>query len=317
MSNGLISQFYFTGGTLQNSVGTSSLSLVEDGDGATFSADRDGNGSSALSFDGSAGNTQKLSIDYNYLDFDLTNDFSISFWFKTNDISASDLQILFSSRQDYSPGEKGGVDCYINTNGEFQVVYRNELSGAPIAGLNTLKTTAINAGIWYHVTIIKSGANVSHYINGSIKSSETISNFPSTNFPMVSYWNVGAFFNTQTGDIYRELDGGMDDIRLYNRVLTQQEVMDLYQETPPISTVSISETENKIISVFPNPVNSYLTIQTTEVIENISVVSALGATIEYVVAPNNIVDLSSLTAGVYFLQMKTSNGLMSKKFIKN
>ena len=42
----------------------------------------------------------------------------------------------------------------------------------------------------------------------------------------------------------------------------------------------------------------------------------LGKTIETIVTPNNTIDVSYLTKGVYFLQVKTDKGWINKKFIK-
>lgn len=316
LTNGLAGQFYFTGGNLTNSVATSSLTLMEDGSSSTYGSDRDGNGNSALTFNGSAANEQKLSIDDSNLELDLSNDFSISFWFKSNTLPTQDIEILFSSRQINSgnPGEKGGVDCYINTTGEFEVQFRPFGSGGQIAGINTLKTTSINAGTWYHITITKSGANVKHFINSNEQSNETITDYPNSNFPSVTYWNVGAFFNTQTDDIYRELNGNMDDIRLYNRALTAQEVNDLYQETPP--ALSLNEEEHNSIEIYPNPAQDVLSISSDANVQDITIISAVGELV-YTGTKTNSIDVSDLKSGVYIIKCLLENKqVVTKRFIK-
>ena len=42
----------------------------------------------------------------------------------------------------------------------------------------------------------------------------------------------------------------------------------------------------------------------------------MGKTLETIVTPNNTVDVSHLTKGIYFLQIQMNNTLVSKKFIK-
>jgi hypothetical protein len=317
LTNGLVSQFYFTGGSLTNSVATSSLALTEEGFPSTYGADRDGNANSALTFNGSTGDAQKISIDDSNLELDLATDFSISFWFRSNTLPTQDIEALFSSRQisNSNPGEKGGVDCYINTSGEFEVQFRPFGSGGQIAGINTLKTTSINAGTWYHITITKSGGNVKHFINSNEQSNETITDYPNTNFPSVTYWNIGAFFNTQTGDIYRELNGSMDDIRLYNRALTLQEVIDLYQEIPPV--LSLNENHNHALNIFPNPAQDLINIASDTPLKSVIITSIDGKQV-YAGQQANTIDISALQSGVYIVDCTLDNNqLVTKRIVKN
>ena len=73
---------------------------------------------------------------------------------------------------------------------------------------------------------------------------------------------------------------------------------------------------NQNISIYPNPVKSQLTISAEERIESIVIMDLTGKIIKTIVNPINTVDVSNLTNGVYFLQLKMANGLVSKKFIK-
>jgi hypothetical protein len=70
------------------------------------------------------------------------------------------------------------------------------------------------------------------------------------------------------------------------------------------------------VSIYPNPVNSELNIDSEQKIESIAIVNVLGNTVKTIGAPNNSIDVSELTKGIYFLQIQMETGLMSKKFIK-
>ena len=86
-----------------------------------------------------------------------------------------------------------------------------------------------------------------------------------------------------------------------------------------ISNQSVSINEQNTIhnlSIYPNPVNSQLSIDSEEKIETIAITDIMGKTIETIVTPNNTIDVSYLTKGVYFLQVKTDKGWINKKFIK-
>ena len=76
------------------------------------------------------------------------------------------------------------------------------------------------------------------------------------------------------------------------------------------------------VSIDPNPATSQLTIPTSiKVPATISIKNALGQDVS---TPLNVrrplseveVDVSNLAAGIYFLQLKTENGSMVRKFVK-
>lgn len=84
------------------------------------------------------------------------------------------------------------------------------------------------------------------------------------------------------------------------------------------STAGISDDEKLIsVSIYPNPVNFQLVIDTEEEIKSVSIVDAMGKTIKTVLAQNKTLDVSDLKKGIYFLQVQTSNGIASKRFIKD
>jgi hypothetical protein len=82
-------------------------------------------------------------------------------------------------------------------------------------------------------------------------------------------------------------------------------------------TVGINEAVlNSKFSIYPNPVNSQINIDSVEKIETIEIIDLMGKTLEIIITPNNTIDVSYLTKGVYFLQIQSDKGLVSKKFIK-
>jgi hypothetical protein len=70
------------------------------------------------------------------------------------------------------------------------------------------------------------------------------------------------------------------------------------------------------ISIFPNPVISQFTIDFEDLIENVLIINSTGAIMETIANPAKTIDVSHLTQGVYFLQIQTDKGLVSKKFVK-
>ena len=70
------------------------------------------------------------------------------------------------------------------------------------------------------------------------------------------------------------------------------------------------------LSVFPNPANALLTFQTDEEITSITIYNIIGKTCSYKPLDAKIIDISGLSSGVYYLEVKTAKGLAHKKFVK-
>lgn len=76
-------------------------------------------------------------------------------------------------------------------------------------------------------------------------------------------------------------------------------------------------TVQNAISVFPNPVNSILNIETKGVLINsISFIDVTSKVVKEVYSSFNSIDTAELEKGVYFLRIQTSQGVITKKIIK-
>ena len=84
---------------------------------------------------------------------------------------------------------------------------------------------------------------------------------------------------------------------------------------------SVNESNSDyFVSVFPNPTNGQFVLQTSTPVEKIFIYSTNGEKIIQRVIPNgakNItIDLSNQSNGIYFLQLKSENGTITRKIIK-
>lgn len=79
--------------------------------------------------------------------------------------------------------------------------------------------------------------------------------------------------------------------------------------------VAISKT---VISVVPNPATNYLTVSAKSTIQQIQLVNTAGQLLKTITpnATNCSIPVASLTAGTYFLRIKTLDGLETRKFLK-
>lgn len=81
-----------------------------------------------------------------------------------------------------------------------------------------------------------------------------------------------------------------------------------------IGTSAIQESELVTLSIYPNPVSSNLIIETEAKIENIEIFNINGSMVQN--EKTNNFSVASLTNGIYFIHVKTNDGIVSKRFIK-
>ena len=109
--------------------------------------------------------------------------------------------------------EGGGIHCKLY-NGRANV----GISGVPGGDLNG--TTIVNAEEWIHLGLTVTDTTVTLYLNGQVEASRTYT----TPLQMIlGRGCIGAYRNNN--DIQRELKGQMDDVRIYNRAVSLEEML--------------------------------------------------------------------------------------------
>ncbi len=214
--------------------------------GAAATDGRDSTPSGALYFDGTANVVVESAPS---LDFDRA--VSLSFWCKPTDLPDREIFLL--------------------SHGSWQNRYK--ISLIPDDRIRwTLKTdTTANNGIfdidsethvaeneWYHVVATYGEGQAGLYVNGELETSiEWHGRILQTDIDL-------CFAQMLPGDAAYNFIGVLDDIRLYNRVLSGQEVMDLFEEVavadgdPPLLPTRFA-----VESAYPNPFNNVTTIRYT------------------------------------------------------
>jgi len=164
----------------------------------------------ALNFDGST----------NYIDMDdrvVEGTWTLAMWLKPRDIPYSSGYYAVMHTDAWAAGAMH-LHLRANTsllNADFQ------------SGPDVTSTTVLKADEWYHaaITVTDVGGNASQmYINGVLEN--TGSGGGSGNY--LGPLNFGAWNNSS-----RYYHGVMDDIRIYNHVLTQEEVAQIMIGVPP------------------------------------------------------------------------------------
>ena len=191
--------------------------------GATLTTDRNGNENSAYSFDGlnsriNLSNSSTFSFG--------TSNFSISHWFYSTNMSGAHRHSLRNIN---------------NSNGKyFEISPENQINGLSSFGIHDginyheafANNIDIDNGSWHFLVGIRQLNSISFYIDGILQNS--------VNIPIdVDLNNLN---NLQVGSFYYQLGYGpvthtIDDIAIYNRALSAEEVNALYTGVPYVPTV--------------------------------------------------------------------------------
>lgn len=204
-----------SGTTAVNSYGTSSYDGTMTG-GLSGASSVSGKVKTALSFNGTSDYIEVADpVDGS---LELSSDMSISIWIYPTVVNVS--QKIVYKGHSASPWE--GWELMINSSGEpmFQTADTS-------ANYYSTGHTAITANQWYHIVAIRSGNNLSMYVNNTL----------------ATWWNTGPIAGTvQDGDaglfigtsnfLGNYFSGYIDDVRIYNKALSAAEVSNLYSLCP-------------------------------------------------------------------------------------
>ena len=186
--------------------------------GVTLTTDKDGNANSAYSFNGTNGVI--VVPDNNNLDLTPANSYTIMAWIKPASINLSGLN---------------GIVSKFHASGTNGYVFRLNNGKLDLDQIMTGGTLSTNT--WYHVTATRTGGTIVLYINGVATASSggilsVVANGDSL--------HIGEDYHVENT---RYFNGTIDDVRIYNRVLSAAEVQNIggkYTFTGPKTNFDIS-----------------------------------------------------------------------------
>ncbi len=213
-ADGLIAWLPFSGNATDQS-GHGNNGFVN---GAIISTDRFNNANSSYVFDGS-----NDKIDFGSIDS--INTFSLSFWFKRNNTQNVSypigLGINLLNTVDIYKGYGIGIapaSASCGLSGDEIVVNDGLYTCGNIIG----NYQASNLEIWYHVVLVSNSNSASIFVNGILSDSSNSIFIPGI-FDLV----IG-----MRSDLFAPFNGKIDDVAIYNRALTPEEITALYTGVP-------------------------------------------------------------------------------------
>jgi len=264
--------------------------------GAQLTENRFGQTNSAYEFDGSFDHINTFStFDY--------EERTVSLWINPYDIDGFDPNNHIVISQDDYRLKYGCLRV------DFENNYLNLWSG----GANNLYTEEASEMRykWSHIVMTRNSEEVKYYINGALVKTDN-SNDIASSFDPDSTLVIGAGRSA-----YQQFFAGkIDDIRIYNRVLTDGEIQKLFL----YDTQGYKEKENNSVSIFPNPTSNNLNITLSQDIGEftINVYNSYGM-IVLSFKNRKTINIENLCSGLYVLKVigEKNHTQLTTKFIKN
>jgi hypothetical protein len=313
-TNGLVGYWPFTGNANDLS-GNANNGTVN---GATLTTDRFGNTNSAYSYNGLN----------NYINVNSSttlntanmNKLSICGWFNNVGVGSGN-GTGFVVRLGNQNITNGGIGYEVYTYSGSLFVNNWWLNQTPHYG----DSNPIQNNQWYFFVVVYDFDNntASFYVNGVLINSKASTLYKSTN-PILNIGrntNIGSYFN-----------GKIDDIGIWNRALTQQEVTNLYNANQCFNNITVTDTlvinvgqlsyTNPVtyannITISPNPASTEININFNNITNlnggTLKVINSLGqqvATTQITTSgTNSTMQLATWGGtGLYFVQIINPQG---------
>jgi len=299
-TNGLVSWWPFNGNANDESGNGNNGQIIN----AVLVADRNGNPNAAYSFDGS---DDWISVpDHISLRPSLI---SLSCWINQNNLNLA--QLIYKGND-----SNGGNEMYA-LNSSLNFAIKNGSNCNPLQGWQQcLATNNSMVNTWHHIVCTFDGTTMKIYYDaaliGSFNFSGIIDNCVGGELRFGKTWSQEPFY----------FNGIMDDIGMWDRALTAQEITDLFNGS---TTVGVN---SSIISskwnVFPNPARTHITVDYGNFNAmsgyTLKIVNSVGQTVftTPINQQTSYIDLSTWSGnGIYFMQLidPQNNAIENRKIV--
>ncbi|MCF7905859.1 LamG domain-containing protein [Candidatus Gracilibacteria bacterium] len=202
LNKGLIAHYPLSSDSMKNS--TTFADLTPNGNDGTltagtggFTTDRKGQSNGAYDF---VPNTSYVTLDSEIA----LGTFSIALWFNVDDLTST-RSLIGHTTDTYGR-------IYITNSGNTIAV---EATGN---GVSHSPGQTINTGQWYHIVVTRTGNTTNMYIDGTVT--------PGSPFTVNGTFTLDEIGRERTANYF---DGKISDMRIYNRVLSTDEISLLYE----------------------------------------------------------------------------------------
>ncbi len=271
----------------------------------------------ALAFNGASSSIEVAVCD----SLNMISEVSLSVWVKLTTFSTDTCQgnFIVGKGSDGNVGFYGLFcadnspiapvnDCFTLNPLDEKFTFQINFGGTPQS--TSFGPPSLNT--WYHIVGTYDNSQLKLYINSQIKA---ITNYSGN---MISN-NENLFIGRVGNSNGYFTNGSIDDVRIYRRALTGDEVQILYEQHCWATGVE-TEAQN-VVKLFPNPAHESLQIEwNTFQPEKIEIIDFMGKSVlENTLGTNNLntsIDVPNLARGMYLVKIVGKEGEYWQKFVK-
>lgn len=297
-TNNLVGWFPFNGNANDESGNGNNGNI----NNAILNIDRYGNPNCAYEFNGI---NSYINIG-SYITFN--NAYTFSAWVKTNNAFSQARNVIISKLQSTGVYQYKSAELNIDNDQNFLVIQGNNLSYTYSKDVSY----SVPSNTWIHIVITYDGQLIKHYINGAYTFTTAFTSLiDSIGSPI--YFGARPWGTNGPTWYYQ---GIIDDIGIWKRALTNQEIQNLYSGINAIKNNKINDLVS--LEIYPNPSQSLITIKASNQLigEEYTVINQIGAAIFSGVLRNEIeiIDLTDKNNGIYYLTIP-NKGIAQKLFL--
>lgn len=253
--------------------------------GLSYTTDRHGNPNGALALADNGAQATISGLPYG------STSRTVSFWAKTTTMNA-----FYNYAFHYGTAASGNGFLFKSAQSSF-------FAGA--GGNNTVASSHSN-NTWYHYVCTYDGTTSKIYKDGVLISSvaaawNTVNNSDIFRLGLTEYGSTGYF------------SGAIDDLKIYNYVLTPTDVSSLYAS----NSLSVGDfSKNGLqVDLYPNPVRDFLNVESETELKLLEIYNLLGQKVQ--TSSQKQVNVSDLASGIYMVKIQDeNNAVVTKKMVK-
>lgn len=238
ISTGIPLAFYPFNGNAYDESGNDFNGMVQ---GAVSTSDRWGKPEQAYYFNG----TFALIQIPNETALNFQDAITVSFWMKIDEFFSRESYVIshgsWQNRWKVSIGDLKKLRWTVNTN----------------IGIKDLDSQiALDKNVYYNVTVLFDGAQLKIYINGQLDNSVSHTG-------KIKTTNIDLTIAQELPNSDYNFKGVLDDIRIYDYDLTEEEIINVFNDPTSVETINQENIPQKysLSQNYPNPFNSTTTIQ--------------------------------------------------------
>jgi hypothetical protein len=261
---------------------------------------------------------------------DTDSSMTISLWIKPDSFASNGSKFMckwYSSPQQgdwlFSTSSRDSCEKYLGWHAVFANYGVYGRDQGYIGSGNVDTSNFLKKGQWNHIAVSFDTGYVKSYYNGALVKQDT------------SHLKYTSLNEYGTDDIYigryrknypnYYFFGSLDEIRIYNRALTDKEIYNLYQQATGVERPTYSTLRQNIHlqQNYPNPFNPRTVIRYQSSVTShidLSIYNILGQKVTTLVSErkqpgtHNVEwDASGCNSGVYFYRLETNKGFVQTK----